>query len=66
MSIEVTKARITEYLRNPDQFKRPDNEDDLHMLYLISYLGYCFIEGYRVLEIINNNIILSLMEYQFN
>lgn len=42
------------------------SECDLHMLYLISYLGLCFIEGYRVVEIINNNIVLSLMEYQFS
>ena len=41
-------------------------DERLHFVYLLTYLGEMFIQGYRIIEQFGDVIILSLMEFQIS
>lgn len=41
-------------------------DEHLHFVYLLTYLGEMFIQGYRIIEHFGDVIILSLMEFQIS
>jgi hypothetical protein len=55
----------SDYLVDPKDNPILDIDKDAMISYLITFLGKLFIQGYRILEKIDRQIlILSLMEYQ--
>jgi hypothetical protein len=39
-------------------------DEQRHFVYLLTYLGELFVQGYRIIEQFDDIIILSLMEFQ--